>query len=119
LIEILIAIVVLTVGLLGMASITGSIIRGNSYSNRVTTATTLAEDEMQRIKNLGYAGIAAVDTTTTENYASIANYPGYKRVTFIDANSPGAAMKTVTVTVFWNADTGQERSVALSTILSD
>ena len=42
LIEVLVAIVILSVGLLGMASLTVAIIQGNKFSNDLTTATTLA-----------------------------------------------------------------------------
>lgn len=115
LLEILIALSVLSIGLLGMAGLTTSIINGNTLSKKVTTATTLGQDRLEHFRRLGYSTTPTADTTTTEDYNSIANYPSYKRVSFIDVNSPSAGMKTITVTVYWNSDTG---SVAMQTILA-
>ena len=115
LLEILVALTVLSIGLLGMAGLTTSIIHGNTLSKKVTTATTLGQDRMEHFRRLGYSGTPSTDTTTEENYNSIPDYPFYKRVSFIDVNSPSAGMKTITVTVYWNSDAG---SVALQTILA-
>jgi type IV pilus assembly protein PilV len=115
LLEILVALSILSIGLLGMAGLTTSIIHGNTLSKKVTTATTLGQDRMEHFRRLGYSGTPSTDTTTEENYNSIPDYPFYKRVSFIDVNSPSAGMKTITVTVYWNSDAGP---VALKTILA-
>lgn len=113
LLEILIAIVLLSIGLLAMASLTVGIMGGNLFSNRLTTATTLAQDKMEDNQRLGYFGVA----DSTESYGSITDYPEYKRVTTINLNYPvaGTGMRMVTVTVFWDSD---EHSVTLQTILA-
>ena len=115
LLEILVALSILSIGLLGMAGLTTSIIHGNTLSRKVTTATTLGQDRMEHFRRLGYSTTPTADTTTTEDYNSIPDYPFYKRVSFIDVNSPSAGMKTITVTVYWNSNAG---SVALQTILA-
>jgi len=115
LIEILVAIAILSIGLLGVAGLVGGIRRGNTTSDKITTATTLAQEQLEDIKELGYRDTVTADTTTTEYYNSITDYSEYKRVTFIDVDSPVANIKTVTTTVYWEADT---YSVALSTILA-
>ena len=116
LLEILVALSILSIGLLGMAGLTTSIIHGNTLSKKVTTATTLGQDRMEDLRRLGYSGTPSeIDTTTEEPYNSIPDYPFYRRVTFIDVKNPSLGMKTVTVTVFWNSDA---RSVALQTILA-
>ena len=120
LIEVLVAIVILTVGLLGMASMTGVIIRGNKLSNDLTTATTLAQDKMEDIRRLGYSGTPTSDTTVTENYNSISDYAAYKRVTVTDVYTSGttwppSGMKDITVTVYWDSD---RHSVELKTSLA-
>ena len=56
LIEIMVAVTLLSVGLLGMAGLTVGIMRGNSLSNQVTTATALAQAKMEDIKRVGYSG---------------------------------------------------------------
>ena len=120
LMEVLIAIVILTIGLLSLASLTGAIIRGNRLSNDLTTATTLAQDEMEDIRRLGYSGTPTSDTTVTENYNSISGYPAYKRVTVTDVYTSGttwppAGIKDITVTVYWDSD---RHSVELKTSLA-
>ncbi len=114
LIEVLVAMVILSVGLLGTAALITGIISSNKLSNRISTATTCAQDKMEDIKGLGYSGMPAWDTTTPEPYNSIANYSLYKRDTFTDVGNPAAGMKTVTVTVYWDADA---HLVELKTIL--
>ena len=114
LIEVLVAMVILSVGLLGTAALITGIISSNKLSNRISTATTCAQDKMEEIRRLGYSGMPASDTTTTESYNSITNYSLYKRVTFTDVDNPAAGMKTVTVFVYWDADA---HWVELKTIL--
>ncbi|MCP4579691.1 MAG: prepilin-type N-terminal cleavage/methylation domain-containing protein [Deltaproteobacteria bacterium] len=116
LIEVLISIVILSVGLLGMASLTVGIINGNKFSNDLTTATILAQNKMEDIRRLGYSGTPTTTTTTTENYNSITDYTAYKRVTVTTVASPTSGMKTITVTTFWQ-DAVKEHSVELKTIL--
>ena len=111
LIEIMIAVTLLAIGLLGMAGLTVGIMRGNTLSNQVTTATALAQDKMEDIKRAGYSGAA----TLTEEYNTISGYPNYKRKTEVDVDTPDIGMKTVTVTVYWDAD---EASVAVETFLT-
>lgn len=125
LIEVLIAIVILSVGLLGMAALTVGIINGNKFSNDLTTATTLAQDKMEDIRRLGYSGTPTSDDTTTEDYGAITDYAAYKSVTVTDVYTAGTAwppdgMKTITVTVYWkNRDqTDHLPGVELKTILA-
>jgi len=112
LIEVLIAMLVLAIGLLSLATLAGTVIRGNSFSNKMTTATTLAQERLEDIQRQGYASASS----NNENYGSIAGYSGYKRLTSVAANTPATGMKTVTVTVFWDADA---HSVTLKIILAE
>jgi len=116
LLEILIAIVLLSIGLLAMANLTVGIMRGNLFSNQLTTATTLAQDKMEENRRLGFSGVA----DDTESYGSITGYPEYRRVTAVasidnPATGNPAGMNMVTVTVSWDSD---QHSVALNTILA-
>ena len=111
LIEVLVAMIILSIGLLGGAALIVGIIQGNSRSDRLTTATLLAQEKMEDIRGLAYSGAA----DSTEDYNSITNYPLFKRITSVVASSPAANMKTVTVTVFWDSD---NKSVVLRSILA-
>jgi prepilin-type N-terminal cleavage/methylation domain-containing protein len=114
LIEILIATVIITVASLGVVTLTIGIIKGNSFSKRLTIATTLGQDRLENVKRLGYsnAGTAA----GTENYGTIANYAGYKRVTSVANNTPASNIKTINVTIYWDSD---KHSANVSTIISE
>lgn len=114
LLEVLIAMVVLSIGLLATAGLTAGIMRANLLSNRMTAAMTLAQHKMETIRGLGYSGTPTMDNTTTEDYNSIADHPSYKRVTSIDVANPAPGLKTVTVTVLWDADA---HSILVTTIL--
>ncbi len=115
LLEILVAITLLATALLGMAGLTAALMQGNTFSNRLTVASTLAQDRLEDLTKLGYGNTAVADTTVTEDYNSIPNFPFYKRVTTTNVDNPAAGMKTVTVAVFWAADA---HSVAPQTILT-
>ncbi|MBU4259360.1 MAG: prepilin-type N-terminal cleavage/methylation domain-containing protein [Proteobacteria bacterium] len=112
LIEVLVAMVILTVGLLGTAALITGIIKGNKVSNRITTATVLAQDKIEEIKGAGYAGADA--KAGTEDI--ITNFPLYKRITGVANDDPAAGMKKITVTVYWDSDNSQ---VELQTILAN
>jgi len=117
LLEVLISIAILSIGLLGMAALTVGTIKGNELSNDLTTATTLAQDQMEDLRRQGYSGIPAADTTTTEDYNSISGYADYKRVTQTEIGVPAVGMKTVTVTTSWQGGVGK-KSVELKTIFT-
>jgi len=121
LIEVLIAIVILSVGLLGMAALTVGIINGNAFSNRVSTATTLAQDKMEEIWEQDYSDVAL------ETKAALPSpFANYEREVEVDTASipdivgPPAqliGMKIVTVTVSWTDQIGGHE-VKQNTILS-
>ena len=114
LIEVLIASVVLTIGLLGMIFLITTLISNNRFNNRMTTATILAQDKLEDYQRLGAALSPAVSTTVTEGYSTIAGYPLYKRVSSFSLTDPNSTMKTVTVTVYWDSN---DKSVDVKTIL--
>lgn len=108
LIEIMIAIFLLVVAMLGVISVTVMVIKGNSFSKTMTTATTLAADKMEELKNTAYASLA--DGTDTQE--SI-----YTRTWTVTANSPATGMSTLVVTVAWNWR-GTGHNVVLRSIVS-
>ena len=54
LVEIMIAVFILTVALIGLISVTVMVINGNDFSRRMTTATTLAKDKMEELQRTSY-----------------------------------------------------------------
>jgi len=117
LVDMLIALVLLTIGLLGMAKLTVAIMFGNQVCNKVTMATIAAETKMEDMRRLGYKGIAGTDTTTIEDFNEIYDYPDFQRITVTDVDAPVDGLKTITVTVNWKI---RERlkSMVISTMLT-
>ena len=116
LLEILITMLILSVGLLGIAGLTTGVMRGNAFSSKVTTATTVAEQKMEEMRRIGYSGVPMADTTITEDYHTMTDYPSYKRMTSIKMMNPADGMKVITVAVFWDSD---RHSVSLKTVLAE
>jgi type IV pilus assembly protein PilV len=114
LIEILVATVIITIASSGIATLTVGVIQGNSFGKRLTTATVLAQDRIEQVKMMSYQNVGTL--VGTENYGSIANYSGYKRITSVSNDTPTSNMKTVTVVVYGNAE---KHLVNLSTILAE
>ena len=119
LLEALIAIVILSVGLLGVATLAASIIGSNQFAGQFSAATTLARDRVEELKNMTYASITP-DTTTTETGLDEDGGAGgfYTRTTVVADNTGHTGWKDVTVTVSWTLK-GNARSVVLRTIVSE
>ena len=112
LLEMLVAITILAVGLLGMAALQGSAIRGNARGIRNTEATALIEDGMEAYRNSPYASIAS-GTTTEPNLGS---FGMYTRKSTIQQDVPMNNTKTITVEVSWQ-DPGTHK-FSFQTIIS-
>lgn len=116
LIEVMISIVVLSIAVLGFSAMTLGTIRGLAFSDKLTTATTLAQKQMEELNNAPYADVVA-DNYPLEDFGDIAGYEKFRRsVTIADA-TPEVNTKTVTVNVWWRDDGGLLRNVNLSTLV--
>jgi len=109
LIELLVAMLVLSTGLLGLGRLTVGVIEGNRASRDHGVATLLAQDRIEGFKGLGGGG-----ASSTEDYGTLAGFPSYKRVTEVRPDTPEPGLSTVTVTVSWSGDA---RSVVLRALL--
>ncbi len=120
LIEIMIAILVLAVALVGLAAVTTTTIKGNSFSKAMTSATTLANDKLQDLKAKTFTS-TSVDAELSSGSHSDTGNPLlgiYNRTwTVADTMGSGSSIryKTITVTVAWTWQ-GLSHSVQLQTI---
>lgn len=114
LIEVMIALVILSVGLLGLAGMQGTAINGNLHGNTITQATALAQATIEQIRNTAYDNI---DTTTFPDAESRVDESIYERTITIEDDVPLNELKRITVTVSWRK--AGLHQVVLRTIVSD
>jgi len=108
LVEVMIAIAILVIGLLGVAGVATTVINGNALGKEITTATTLAQDKMEELKGTAYASL----TSNSDTQESI-----YTRTWTVTADSPAAGMKTIDVVVTFSWK-GATHNVTLKTIVA-
>jgi type IV pilus assembly protein PilV len=108
LIEVLVAVIILAVALLGMGTLTTSIIANNHYADQVSSATTLAQDKLEELKSEDYSALS-----TSSDTQSI-----YTRTWVVVTDSPEPGTKTITVNVSWGRK-GKTRNVVLKTIVTN
>lgn len=104
LIEVLIAITILTIGLLAVATMQVSAIYGNKMGNDVSRAIFLAQDKLEELKNS--ADITIVPSGSDQTGIFNRNW---------QIGPSGTNSRSVTVTVSW-ITRGNNHSVALNTI---
>lgn len=105
LIEVLVAIAMISVGVLGLAANTISVTQGNRISASTTIAINLAQGKIEEIKA---QSSFANETVTDSPRGAI-----FTR-TWVISDSPEANLKQIEVTVSWT-EYGVSRSVALNT----
>jgi len=106
LLEVLIAIVMLSVALLALGGLQIISIRGNSFGNHMTEAITLAKDLMEEMKNTEWGHIRGGD-----DYPVGATGITYHRVCTVAELDK---IKTVTVRVSW--DNGNHKATLVTKI---
>ena len=110
-IEILAAIAILAFGLLAIATMQASSIKGNSQAIDTTEAMTLAQDKVEEFMRLAYDhadlgdddadGTVGLNDTTTADGSEVAVDPRYTVYWNIAENQPVNNVKTVRVIVVW------------------
>lgn len=121
LIETFIAIVLLTVGLLGTAALTTGVVRGNLASKNMTSATAIAQSCFQENRRVGYSSAGAVpaggsNSCVTGNATVTAGGVSFTRNLAIDTSV--ANVKTLTVTVSWSEGATGAKSIVLKTVMA-
>ena len=108
----MISLVVLAFGLLAMAGLLVTAIRGNSFSHHLAEATILAEVKLDDLKNLNYFDSRLSGSSSSEQiWSSGTLYT--RQYSTVDM---GTMMKMISVTVRWTDRI--DHHIALSTIRS-
>ena len=128
-IEVLVAIVFVSVGIVAVLSALSAGVSGVDRGRRSTTALFLSEQRMEQIKGFalsknpvqGWANVGSANFPA-EAYGAIAGYPDYRRTVTI-TNTPGGAANTkqVEVWVFYRpigpTVNGNENAITTATLL--
>lgn len=132
LLEVLVAIVLLTVGLLGVAAMQAMAIKGNAFAGGVTEATTLAGDRMEYLMTLPYDDLDVEDTDgdgtaglddatagTADQNRTYNNENGMQYDLYWNTvrNAPTADNTTIKIIVTWK-DRGVQRKVSMQSIIA-
>jgi len=112
LLELLIGLVILSVGLLALAQMQLVAIKRNSFAQKLTQATVLAQGKLESLIGMGYAQVTASDPQP-ETLSG-----GFTRTWSKQNNVPSNGMVTVTVSCSWNDERGNPHSVSISTIIA-
>lgn len=112
LLEVIIAISILTFGLLAVASMQVSSIRGNALAGGVTEGTTWASDKLEKLISLPYTHADLAAGAHTEATPP----PGYTITWNVADDAPMDNTKTVTVTVRWSQQ-GTQKTVSLQHVV--
>lgn len=125
--EVLIAICVLSIGIMGLATLQSRGIRGNDLGNRTSQAIALAQDQMEQWINSS-SGTNYPLSAPSPNPFPDANNPIdatgsaggiFSRQWQLQNNTPVNASQTITVTVTWNDIIGQHTVSVNGVISSD
>ncbi len=106
LMEVMIALLILAVGLLGVAGLMTMTIKTNAYGNHLTEASTFAQAKMEEFRSTHPAAGSGSDTVDSVTGV---------RFTRRWSITPDAEMKIINVTIEWTDKTNH--SIELSTII--
>ena len=100
---------VLTIALMGMAILTGSVIQGNQHSDKSTEAATIAQEKIEFFKHVDYSNIVSGSDTLD----------GFSRSWNVTTDSPGPNMKIIDMKVTWRDIQNNSQEIVVSTIMTD
>jgi type IV pilus assembly protein PilV len=109
LVEVIVAIVLLGVGLMGMAALSTTVTRANVQSSSLTTATALAQERAERLRTEDY------DALASGNDSRVVDNVTYTRSWVVTADDPEPGLKTVAIAVSWTTR-GTTHTTRLTTI---
>jgi prepilin-type N-terminal cleavage/methylation domain-containing protein len=118
--EVLIAICLLTIAMMGLITLQSRGIRGNDLGNRTTQAIALAQDKLEELIN-DYATDEDRDEGSlvvgTENHIGTDGI--FMRVSSVQTDTPVTDSHTIDVMVTWNDLIGQHRVTETGVITAD
>lgn len=128
LIEVLIALTILAVGLLGIALLQITAVKGNAMANETALATLYAQNRMERFRRIPFDNIVSspgIDGTTQEpNFAVLPTTSGIEKTTtkkgvviyrVWSVVNTSSTLKTISVWACWVDDKGKWHTARMVT----
>jgi type IV pilus modification protein PilV len=100
LLETLMAMAIISIGLLGLAALQTNAITGNSKTQKQTMAILLAENKIEAYKN-NLWNSTSPPATETETGTTLSSWGIFTRTTDIQLNTPSPGIASVRVRVDW------------------
>jgi prepilin-type N-terminal cleavage/methylation domain-containing protein len=100
LIEVMVTVVLMTLGLLVILGVFLGAAKANSYAKKMDTAQYLAQETLEQFRNTRFTQIHSFE----EHYGQIPNCPSHRRRVTVTMNG---TLKIVQVTVLFDADRHQ------------
>jgi type IV pilus assembly protein PilV len=111
LLEVMITMVIFAIGLLGLAGMQVMAIKGNSFGQEMTAASTLAQNQLEEMRQNAGALANGNDTVIDKNGVT------YTRTWTVTPNTPQTNMNTVRIDVVWTGPAEALRTVTIRTII--
>ena len=115
LLEVLVAVVIFAVGILAMAALQLTAIKGNHFSNNLTEATTIAQEKLEELIQTDYSLSNAGEPLAPGNHSETQGI--YTIDWTVQDNTPIQDTKTILITVRWT-ERGQQHQTTLRLIKS-
>ncbi len=122
LLEVLISMVILSIALLGLAALATTTIRSNTFSNDYSTATSLAQDQLETLVNTSFANLIPIGITQNDPSNPIdeqGNGGGKYTRTWLMNDITVGSTKSIAVTVSWTSSYGNAKNVVMNSIKSN
>ena len=119
LIEMLIAIVILSISLLALAGLMVTTTKNNSFASHMTEAATFAQDKLEELRVTPWGNIISGTDPTPPTGSTGITYNRSWNVSILPNPNPppNDLQKTVTITVSWND--GINRSIRILSAISN
>jgi Tfp pilus assembly protein PilV len=118
-VEVLIALAILSIGLLALAGLQVVVIKGNTGSKNLTSAVILAEAKIEQLKRNGFANLVNSNFQDPNNPVNETGQAGgiFTRSWVIDGYLGSADMKQIIVTLTWTDSLG-DHNISVTTVFS-
>ena len=95
LIEVLVALVILSFALLALAGLMLTTTRNNSFGGRITEAATFAQDKLEEFRAISWGNVVSGNDNKTGSHNL-----NYQRIWRVDPSIDGN-LKTITISINW------------------